>query len=100
MAASGTGSLVVTDDVTADRSNGMNSDVCGAALSAWILTNASKLTERRFTVQMEHDYNHIAKQPKSFSRRRNEVFFSGQSRDFTSLKTELEAESSKGRGLQ
>lgn len=40
---------------TADRSNGMNSDVYGAILSAWIQTNASKLTEQRFTVQMDND---------------------------------------------
>lgn len=64
---------VFTDDVTADRSNGMNSDVCGAKLSAWIPTNVSKLAD--FTVQMDKDYNHTAKQPKSFSRQRNGVFF-------------------------
>lgn len=73
---------VFTDDVTADRSNGMNSDVCGAKLSAWIPTKASKLAD--FTVQMDKDYNHTAKQPKSFSRQRNGVFFSGHSHVFTS----------------
>ncbi|MCJ8732436.1 hypothetical protein PDJAM_G00211380 [Pangasius djambal] len=51
MAASGTGSLVFIDDVTADRSSKMNSEVYRATHSAHIQPNATKLIGRRFTVQ-------------------------------------------------
>ncbi len=53
MAASGTGSLVFIDDVTADKSSRMNSEVFRAILSAHIQPNASELIGRRFTVQMD-----------------------------------------------
>ena len=43
MAASGTGSLVFTEDVTADRSSRMNSEVYWAQLSAQIQPNTAKL---------------------------------------------------------
>ena len=42
MAASGTGSLVFIDDVTADKSSRMNSGVYKALLSAQIQPNAAK----------------------------------------------------------
>ena len=43
MAANGTGSLVFIDDVTADRSSRMNSEVYRATLPAQIQSNATKL---------------------------------------------------------
>ncbi len=66
MAASGTGSLVFIDDVTADKSSRMNSEVFRAILSAHIQPNASELIGRRFTVQMDNDPNHTAKATKEF----------------------------------
>ncbi len=66
MAASGTGSLVFIDDVTADKSSRMNSEVFRAILSAHIQPNASELIGRRFTVQMDNDPKHTAKATKEF----------------------------------
>ena len=48
-AANGTGSLVFIDDVTADKSSRMNSEVFRAILSDHIQPNASELIGRRFT---------------------------------------------------
>ena len=63
MAASGTGSLVFIDDVTADKSSRMNSEVFQAILSAHIQPNASELIGQcRWTVTQ----NIQRKQPKSF----------------------------------
>ncbi len=64
MAASGTGSLVFIDDVTADKSSRMNSEVFRAILSAHIQPNASELIGRRFTVQMDNNPKHTAKATK------------------------------------
>ncbi len=66
MAASGTGSLVFIDDVTADKSSRMNSEVFRAILSAHIQPNASELIGRCFTVQMDNDPKHTAKATKEF----------------------------------
>ena len=66
MAANGTGSLVFIDDVTADKSSRMNSEVFRAILSAQIQPNASELIGRRFTVQMDNDPKHTAKATKEF----------------------------------
>ncbi len=66
MAASGTGSLVFIDDVTADKSSRMNSEVFRAILSAHIQPNASELIGRRFTVQMDNYPKHTAKATKEF----------------------------------
>ncbi len=66
IAASGTGSLVFIDDVTADKSSRMNSEVFRAILSAHIQPNASELIGRRFTVQMDNDPKHTAKATKEF----------------------------------
>ena len=60
MAANGTGSLVFTDDVTADRSSRMSSEVYRAKLSAQIQPDAEKLIERR-KVQTDNDPRHTAK---------------------------------------
>uniref|UniRef100_A0A8C5LQH4 Tc1-like transposase DDE domain-containing protein n=1 Tax=Leptobrachium leishanense TaxID=445787 RepID=A0A8C5LQH4_9ANUR len=66
MAANGTGSLVFIDDVTADKSSRMNSEVFRAILSAHIQPNAAELIGRRFTVQMDDDPKHTAKATKEF----------------------------------
>ncbi len=66
MAACGTGSLVFIDDVTADKSSRMNSEVFRAILSAHIQPNASELIGRCFTVQMDNDPKHTAKATKEF----------------------------------
>ena len=55
MAANGTVSLVFTDDVTADRSSRMNSEVHRAIISA------AKLIGRCFTGHMEDDTEHTVK---------------------------------------
>lgn len=54
MDANGTGSLVFIDDVTAEKSSRMNSEVFRAILSAQIQPNASKLIGRSFTVQVDN----------------------------------------------
>uniref|UniRef100_A0A8C5Q4E8 Transposase n=1 Tax=Leptobrachium leishanense TaxID=445787 RepID=A0A8C5Q4E8_9ANUR len=66
MAANGTGSLVFIDDVTADKSSRMNSEVFQAILSAHTQPNAAELIGRRFTVQMDNDPKHTAKATKEF----------------------------------
>uniref|UniRef100_A0A673YSH1 Tc1-like transposase DDE domain-containing protein n=1 Tax=Salmo trutta TaxID=8032 RepID=A0A673YSH1_SALTR len=66
MAANGTGSLVFIDDVTADKSSRMNSEVFRAILFAQIQPNTSKLIGRRFTVQMDNDLKHTAKATQYF----------------------------------
>ena len=66
MAANGTGSLVFFDDVTAGKSNRMNSEVLRAILSAQIQPNASKLIGRRFTLQMDNDPKHTPKATQYF----------------------------------
>ncbi len=59
-AASGTGSRVFTDDVTADRRR-TNSDVYMAVPSAQIQTNTAELTGWRFTAHLDNDPKHTAK---------------------------------------
>ena len=66
MAANGTGSLVFIDDVTANKSNRMNSEVFRAILSAHIQPNALELIGQRFTVQMDIDPKHTAKATGEF----------------------------------
>ena len=61
MAASGTASLVFIDDVTADRSSSINSEVYRAIISAQIQPNAAKLIRWLFTVWMDNDPKHTAK---------------------------------------
>ncbi len=56
----------IYDDVTADKSSRMNSEVFRAILSAHIQPNASELIGRRFTVQMDNDPKHTAKATKEF----------------------------------
>ena len=66
MAANGTGSLVFIDDVTANKSNRMNSEVFRAISSAHIQPNALELIGQRFTVQMDIDPKHTAKATGEF----------------------------------
>uniref|UniRef100_A0A3B5Q0B9 Transposase n=2 Tax=Xiphophorus maculatus TaxID=8083 RepID=A0A3B5Q0B9_XIPMA len=66
MAFNGTGSLVFIDDITADKSSRMNSEVYRDILSAQIQPNAAKLIGRRFTVQMDNDPKHTAKATQEF----------------------------------
>lgn len=66
----GTGSLVFIDDVTKvyTESKYIRSQyrVYTDLLSAQIQPNATKLTRRRFTVQMDNDPNHIGKATQTF----------------------------------
>ncbi len=59
-------SLVFIDDVTADRSSRMNSEVFNAILSAHIQPNDTKLIGRSFTLQMDNDPKHTAKATQDF----------------------------------
>ncbi len=89
MAASGTGSLVFIDDVTADKSSRMNSEVFRAILSAHIQPNASELIGRRFTVQMDNDPSILQKQPKSFWRERSGLLCNGQVNHLTWIRLSM-----------
>lgn len=70
MAASGTGSLVYIDDVTADRNSMMNSHVYWAVLAAQIQPKAVKL-DSALPVQMDNDPKILRKQTKNFLRHGN-----------------------------
>ena len=87
MAANGTGSLVFIDDVTADKSSRMNSEVFRAILSADIQPNASELIGRRFTVQMDNDPKHTAKATNKFfkSKKWNVMQWPSQSPDLNPI---------------
>jgi len=61
MTANGTRSLVFIDDLTADQSSRMNSELYRAILSAQIQPNAAKLIGLRFILQMDNDPKHTAK---------------------------------------
>ena len=106
MAANGTGSLVFIDDVTADKSSRMNSEVFRAILSAHIQSNASELIGRRFTVQMDNDPKHTAKATKEFfkAKKWNVMQWPSQSPDpnpiehaFHLLKTKLKGKCPKNK---
>ena len=64
-AANGSGSMVFIDDVTADRSSRIISEVCWNLLSAQIKPNAAKLIGQTFTVQMDNDSKHTTKATQS-----------------------------------
>lgn len=57
MAAKETGSLVLTDDVAADGSIGMNS-VYRATLSVHIQPDDTNMRWQNFTIQMDNDTKH------------------------------------------
>lgn len=61
MAANGTVSLVFTDDVTADRSSGVNSDVFWTILSTLNQPNAAKLIGWCIIMPMNNDPKRTAK---------------------------------------
>ena len=65
MTANGACSLVLFDDVTADRSIKMNCDVYRALLSAHIQWNATKVRGRHFRVQMDNN-EHAVKAAQLF----------------------------------
>ena len=72
MAANGTGSVVLIDDATADRSIAvMESEVYRATLSAHSQPNTVKLIGRYLTVQTDNGPKILQKQTKSFSRQNN-----------------------------
>ena len=58
--------FVFIDDVTADKSSRINSEVFRAILSAHIQPNALELIARRFTVQIDNDPQHTGKATKEF----------------------------------
>lgn len=64
--ASGTGSLLFIDHVTADKSSRLNSVVYRAVLSAQIQLKASKPIRRCFRVQMDDDPKHTSKATQLF----------------------------------
>ena len=91
MAANGTGSLAFIDDVTADKSSRMNSEVFRAILSAHIQPNASELIGRRFTVQMDNDPKHTVKATKEFfkAKKWNVMQWPSQSPDLNPISAKL-----------
>ncbi|TKS81341.1 Transposable element [Collichthys lucidus] len=106
MAANGTGSLLLIDDVTADKSSRMNSEVFRAIVSVHIQPNASELIGRHFTVQMDNDPKHTAKAPKKFfkAKKWNILQWPSQSPDlnpiehaFYLLKTKLKGKCPKNK---
>ncbi len=101
MASSGTGLLVLFDDIVEDRSSRMNSEVYRDILSAQIQLNAAKLIGWCFIVQMHNDQKHIEKATQEFLKVKRWIFlqWSNQSPDlnmikhaFHLLKTQLNAE--------
>ena len=67
-AANRSGSLVFIDDVTADRSCKMNSEVYREIFSAHIQPNAKNLIGWRLTVQMDNDLRNNAKATQDLSK--------------------------------
>ncbi len=65
------------------------SEVFRAILSAHIQPNASELIGRRFTVQMDNDPKHTAKQPKSFWRERSGLLCNGQVNHLTWIRLSM-----------
>lgn len=94
---------VFMDDVTADRSHRMNSEVFRAVLSPQIEPNAAKVIPRHFTVQMDNGRKQNVKATQEFKRTQklDTLQCPSQSPDFNStkhalqlLKTNLKAERS------
>ncbi len=77
MASSGTGLLVFIDDVTNDRSSGLNSEVYRDILSTQIQSNGAKLIGQHFIVQMDDD-------PKSYSKN-NPGVFDGKNVEYSAM---------------
>ncbi|KAE8587024.1 hypothetical protein XENTR_v10021839 [Xenopus tropicalis] len=66
MAAMGTGTLIFIDDVSADGSCTMKSEVYRNILSAQVPVNASKHIGWRFILQQNNDPKHTAKATREF----------------------------------
>ncbi len=66
MTSSGTGLLVIIDDVTEDRSSWKNSEVYKDILHSQIQPNAAKLIGQHFIVQVDNDPKHTAKATHEF----------------------------------
>ena len=82
----------INDDVTADRSIRMNSEVYRDTLHSQIYPNATKLIGWRFTLQLDNDPKHTRKE----NQESKEMQWESQSPEFNPiqqlLKTTLEAE--------
>lgn len=83
MAASGTSSLVLINDMTACRSSKMNSEVCRAIICSHS-ANAAKLIEWDFTVLMDNDPKHTNKAAEECVKveKLNVLLWPSQSPDF------------------
>ena len=79
IAASGTGSLVFIDDVTAYRGSGINSEEYRALLFAQIQPSAAKPTGECFTVQMDNELKHNTKDTQDLIKGKNWNGFQWQS---------------------
>ncbi|KAF7644282.1 hypothetical protein LDENG_00224630 [Lucifuga dentata] len=66
MSATGTGSLIFTDDATADGSSKLNSEVYRNILASQVQANASKLNGWHFILQQDDDAKHCATATKEF----------------------------------
>ena len=71
MAANGTGSLVSIDDVTADRSSRMNSEVYRSVPSVQTQPNVSSVKGRCLIVQRDNDVKHRAKPSQELLKAKN-----------------------------
>jgi hypothetical protein len=78
MAANGTGSPEFIDNLTADKSSRMNSEVFRAILSAQIRPNASKPLDGASQCRWTMTQSILNKQPNTFLRQRSGMFCNGQ----------------------
>ena len=100
-AANGTGSLVFFDDMSAERSSRMDSEVYGAIPLALIQPDGAKLIGRCFAAEINNDPKHTVKANQELlkAKKRNILQWPSQSLDlnptehsFNLMKTKLRAE--------